>query len=113
MDSTCNHNSINHAVTVVGYGEMVSKKYWKVRNSWGADWGENGYIFMDRERTDMCRISTYAHYPDVKCRSSCTPPHPDDGDSSGEESVCLDKLFSSNCQKTRENAHNICTRSKL
>ena len=120
VDSTCNTNGLNHAVTVVGYGEMDSKKYWKVRNSWGADWGENGYIFMDRGIKDMCRISTYAHYPKVKCRNgSCTAPNPDDGDSSGdeeeeeEESVCFEKLFLSTCQKTRSKAIELCNSSTL
>ncbi|MBI2522619.1 MAG: hypothetical protein HYV97_19520 [Bdellovibrio sp.] len=31
-----------HAVSLVGYND--SERYWIVRNSWGADWGENGYV---------------------------------------------------------------------
>lgn len=30
--------SLDHAVTLVGYGNG----YWNIRNSWGARWGENG-----------------------------------------------------------------------
>lgn len=37
-----------HAVTLVGYGEEDSKPYWIVQNSWGADWGEDGYVRMSR-----------------------------------------------------------------
>lgn len=35
---------INHAVVLIGYGTLNGRRYWKVRNSWGDEWGENGYI---------------------------------------------------------------------
>jgi len=35
----------DHAVLLVGYTKG-SPSYWTVRNSWGTDWGENGYIRM-------------------------------------------------------------------
>lgn len=34
---------IIHAVKIVGWGQMEGKQYWLVENSWGEDWGENGY----------------------------------------------------------------------
>jgi len=34
---------INHAVQAVGV-DTSSGGYWKVRNSWGEDWGESGFI---------------------------------------------------------------------
>ena len=31
-----------HALSLVGYND--SERYWIVRNSWGGDWGEHGYV---------------------------------------------------------------------
>ena len=40
---------INHAITAVGYGtDADGTKYWRFKNSWGINWGENGYIRIER-----------------------------------------------------------------
>eukprot|EP00751_Fragilariopsis_kerguelensis_P009900 CAMPEP_0170805250 /NCGR_PEP_ID=MMETSP0733-20121128/31263_1 /TAXON_ID=186038 /ORGANISM="Fragilariopsis kerguelensis, Strain L26-C5" /LENGTH=549 /DNA_ID=CAMNT_0011159605 /DNA_START=85 /DNA_END=1734 /DNA_ORIENTATION=+ len=41
---------INHAVVLEGYGtdEKTGLDYWLVRNSWGIQWGERGYIRLKR-----------------------------------------------------------------
>ncbi|CAL6041305.1 Cathepsin_B [Hexamita inflata] len=44
-------------VTFVGYGETATTKYWVVRNSWGASWGENRYFRIERG-TNECEIET-------------------------------------------------------
>jgi len=44
---TCSKTWIDHAVNIVGYGSTTIQ-YWKIRNSWGAWWGEAGYIRVSR-----------------------------------------------------------------
>merc|ERR1719498_56381 len=40
----CSNYGVNHAVQIVGYGSDGGIEYWTIRNSWGSEWGENGYI---------------------------------------------------------------------
>jgi len=38
----------NHAVNVVGYGRDGALPFWKLKNSWGPWWGENGFFRLVR-----------------------------------------------------------------
>jgi len=58
------HVDINHAVQAVGYGTAAGKDYWIVRNSWGAFWGESGYIRLLRHSDgDMSKWCNIDHNP--------------------------------------------------
>jgi len=39
---------VDHAVLLVGYGKEKASKFWTMQNSWGNDWGEDGYFRMAR-----------------------------------------------------------------
>jgi len=56
---------VNHAVTLVGYGEENGKKYWIVRNSWSPKWGEDGHIRLERGANTSC-VRNHVWGPTVK-----------------------------------------------
>jgi len=51
---------IDHCVQAVGYDD--SENTWLVRNSWGTDWGEDGYIRVAQGK-DLCRLADDVTYP--------------------------------------------------
>lgn len=44
---------MNHAVLAVGYGVEYGTPYWLIKNSWGKDWGTDGYFKMELGK-NMC-----------------------------------------------------------
>jgi C1A family cysteine protease len=42
---------------LVGY----TSDYWIIKNSWGTDWGENGFVYVTRNPDYNCGIGASAH----------------------------------------------------
>ncbi|KAK7318815.1 hypothetical protein RJT34_03522 [Clitoria ternatea] len=65
-------------VLIVGYGSVGGEDYWIVKNSWGKEWGEKGYLLLKRNVTNewpygVCAVNALAGYPTKKDSSSSSP----------------------------------------
>lgn len=49
--------TVDHAVLLVGYTDS----YWLIKNQWGENWGEKGYIRITRNTSVNCKIGNSAH----------------------------------------------------
>eukprot|EP01125_Pyxidicula_operculata_P001813 TRINITY_DN11662_c0_g1_i1.p1 TRINITY_DN11662_c0_g1~~TRINITY_DN11662_c0_g1_i1.p1 ORF type:complete len:325 (-),score=87.59 TRINITY_DN11662_c0_g1_i1:41-1015(-) len=60
-------NSLDHCVMITGYKPYTDVlgftfPVWLVRNSWGADWGESGFIFVEIG-SDLCGVADEVTIP--------------------------------------------------
>lgn len=44
----CTYQSLDHGVLVVGYNNDANPPYWILKNTWGTEWGMNGYIYVEK-----------------------------------------------------------------
>ncbi|CAF1401866.1 unnamed protein product [Adineta ricciae] len=62
-DPRCQPKYPNHGIFIVGYGNESGKDYWLLKNSWGTEWGLEGYIKVVRNKNNQCGVATMASYP--------------------------------------------------
>ena len=53
---------VNHAVVLVGWQNKGLSGYWILRNSWGSDWGENGYMKIRFGTSNIGYAASYIEY---------------------------------------------------
>ena len=68
----------NHAVTAVGWGTAENgSEFWIIKNSWGTDFGENGYIRVANNQAadyGICGVNKSPSYPITGVRNSVGTP---------------------------------------
>lgn len=68
---TFNENAagdVNHAITIIGWDD--NRHAWLLKNSWGEDWGEKGYMWMDYNSN---RIGTFPYWVESTQNTTPTP----------------------------------------
>jgi len=65
-------DDLNHGVLAVGYNSVSGGEAFIVKNSWGTNWGLNGYVYISTDGTanegnGVCGILAEPNFPFIRC----------------------------------------------
>jgi C1A family cysteine protease len=61
--NACSWGAVNHAVTLVGWDDNLgSNGAWILRNSWGPNWGDDGYMYIEYGCSRVGTSACYVYY---------------------------------------------------
>jgi C1A family cysteine protease len=68
LNSAACGTQLDHAITAVGYGNKNGQSYYIVRNSWGPNWGDQGYIMIAAVEgtAGICGIQQTSVWPNMR-----------------------------------------------
>lgn len=67
---------LDHGVLIAGYGRENGTDFWLIKNSWGKQWGEHGYIKLERDSGSGPGKCGLAMGPSIPIKKHDNPPRP-------------------------------------
>jgi len=65
FDNNVTWEKVDHSILIVGWGEENGVKFWICMNTWGANWGENGFFRILRGKNE-CSIESMGDVMRIK-----------------------------------------------